>query len=475
MIYTRLRKTITISLTVSLAILILSLRSPYSPEAIQPYPTNPYYWQYRGQPVMLLGGSVDDNLFQLPHLKQHLDSIQRVGANYIRNTMSSRDEGNLPAFRQLPNGQYDLEQWNPAYWNRLDSLLAWTAQREIFVQIELWDQWDYNSGRWDNSPWNPEQNVNYAVSNTRLKGSGHYQNVRHNTDQPLDLFLTVPKEQNDSLVLAYQKKFVDKVLSHTLPYDHVLYTITNELFNQHLTSWSLFWIDYVEQRVRQAGKDVQVTEMFQEHDITSQQHRVALDRPEVFDFVDMSQNSRQLDQAHWDKLQWVREYVADHPRPINHNKTYGGDAVDWTDGDAHGVERFWRNILGGAASVRFHRPPAGIGLSPLAQTQIRSARLLLDEFDIFQATPDTQSTQLSERTPDEAYLSYVPGQQYAVYFPTGGAVTLNLTGAEAYILRWLDISASTWQETVRLDQEDQIKLTTPTESGGWVALVSAEP
>jgi hypothetical protein len=33
---------------------------------IQPYGTNPRFWQYRGQPALLLGGSKDDNLFQIP-------------------------------------------------------------------------------------------------------------------------------------------------------------------------------------------------------------------------------------------------------------------------------------------------------------------------------------------------------------------------------------------------------------------------
>lgn len=36
---------------------------------IQPWPENPRYWQYKGQPVLLLGGSKDDNLFQIPDLK----------------------------------------------------------------------------------------------------------------------------------------------------------------------------------------------------------------------------------------------------------------------------------------------------------------------------------------------------------------------------------------------------------------------
>ena len=30
------------------------------------YKENPRYWQYKGRPVLLLGGSVEDNLFQIP-------------------------------------------------------------------------------------------------------------------------------------------------------------------------------------------------------------------------------------------------------------------------------------------------------------------------------------------------------------------------------------------------------------------------
>ena len=59
--------------------------------SIRPFTENPRYWQYKGNPVLLLGGSGDDNLFQYPGLEEHLDLLQSVGGNYIRNTMSSRD------------------------------------------------------------------------------------------------------------------------------------------------------------------------------------------------------------------------------------------------------------------------------------------------------------------------------------------------------------------------------------------------
>ena len=35
-----------------------------SEERIQPWSENPWYWQYGGKPVLLLGGTDDDNPFQ---------------------------------------------------------------------------------------------------------------------------------------------------------------------------------------------------------------------------------------------------------------------------------------------------------------------------------------------------------------------------------------------------------------------------
>ena len=45
-------------------------------DRIQPWSENPRYWQYKGKPVLLLGGSKDDNLFQIPDLQEHLDEMR---------------------------------------------------------------------------------------------------------------------------------------------------------------------------------------------------------------------------------------------------------------------------------------------------------------------------------------------------------------------------------------------------------------
>lgn len=92
-------------------------------DRIKPYAKNARYWQYKGEPVMLLGGSKTDDLFLADGLKAHLDEIQAVGANYVRNTMSQREGKELKPHQLLANGKFDLDRWNDEYWQRFQNML----------------------------------------------------------------------------------------------------------------------------------------------------------------------------------------------------------------------------------------------------------------------------------------------------------------------------------------------------------------
>ena len=50
-----------------------------SKDRIQPWPENRFYWMYKGEPVLLLGGSKEDNLFQIEGLAEHLDELVACG------------------------------------------------------------------------------------------------------------------------------------------------------------------------------------------------------------------------------------------------------------------------------------------------------------------------------------------------------------------------------------------------------------
>jgi hypothetical protein len=435
---------------------------------IRPYDRNRFYWQYKGEPVLLLGGSDDDNLFQLPNLEQHLDEMRAAGGNYIRNTMSDRkDKGfEVYPFKRLPNGKYDLEQWNDEYWTRFENMLRWTHQRDIIVQIEVWDRFDYvdsrGSDRWQIHPYNPKNNVNYTYEESGF--TQRYPDHPGRNKQPF--FFTTPAQRDNSVVFAYQKRFVDEMLSRSLKYGHVLYCMDNETSGEE--AWGAYWAEYIRKRAKVAGKEVFVTEMWDDWDLKAERHRRTLDHPARYQFADVSQNNHQKGLAHWDNFQWVRRHVAKKRRPINTVKTYGADGGRFgTSQD--GIERWWRHVIGGAASARFHRPDSGIGLSKPAIASLRAARKLESLVKLWEVDPANEL--LTDREDNEAYLAAKPGEAYVIYFPSGGSVKLDLRKHQGrFQVHWIDIATGQWGSKPSLTGGTAVTMTTP-DRGGWAAAI----
>ena len=432
------------------------------------YDQNPRYWTYDGSPVLLLGGTREDNLFQIESLESHLDSLAAVGGNYIRNTMSSRDPGDLWPFYQQEDGKYDLNRFSEKYFQRFETMLRLTEKRDIIVQIEMWDRFDYARENWLVNPFRPTNNINYDTIESGL--SNFYTRHPGRNDNPF--FRAVPGLENNQLIFGFQQALVDRILEHSLAYDHVLYCMDNETSAK--PEWGAHWAEYIKKKAAEKGKIVFVTEMWDAWDLKDEQHQHTLDHPERYDFADISQNNHNKGQEHWDNLHWVRNYTKDNPRPLNHVKIYGADTGRYgTDRDA--IERFWRGLLGGAASIRFHRPDSGLGLSAPVQASLRTARALAKRFDFFSAQPDVESKMIKEREDNEAYLSFISGKQYVLYFPDGGQVDLNLSNDPGSChIQWVNILESRWNDVESGKGGGWLSLKAP-EAGHWLALVEFLP
>lgn len=440
-------------------------------ERIQPYSENPTYWQYKGEPVMLFGGSKTDHIFLLDDLKEHLDEIHTVGANYVRNTMSQREGKELKPHQLLEDGFFDLDQWNEEYWRRFQDMLKWTAERDIFVQIEVWDRFDYSRDNWDHSPWNPGVNVNYTYEQTGF--TAEY--PAHPSQDLHPFFHSIPGmpryDEKLDLVRSYQEAFVDKMLSYSLDYGHVLYCMNNETSTP--PQWGQHWINFIKDRAAEKGVSVWATDMFDDAYLGDQatNTHIVFDDPEHYMFADISQvNSRNFDETHWDRLQWLLQQMNKHPRPSNHTKIYGSGYYTFgTGGPEDGVERFWRNIIGGSASARFHRPDAGNGLNDLAKGAIQAARLLEDQIKFWEVDP--HMALLSNRETNEAYLAAKPGELYVLYFTNGGSVALDLSNAPGeFGITWISVAMG---RVVESSQTGGYRLMDKTIEGGQVVTLSA--
>lgn len=439
-------------------------------KGIQVYPENAFYWAYNGTPTLLLGGTREDNLFQIDDLEAHLNELKSAGGNYVRCTLSSRDEGNEKPYLLNSAGFYDLNQPNPAYWNKLRTLFELAQKREIIIQVEIWATYDFYWGeaRWANNPFNPKLNINYDDESSGLPDSIAY--PAQSKVNPF--FESVPALANNTILLPYQKNFVDSVLELSLKFDNILYCIDNET-NANF-EWGKFWAAYLKERAVEHGKDIYITEMWDNWDPTNGAVAGAkLQHPDLggwfaeytnpdlhhnsnyafsindslsYNFVDISNHNAQDGQTHFDTGYWVWQTIerSGRIRPINNVKIYGADISQiWSGSVEEGKQRFWRNIFAGHASSRFHRPGAGIGLSNLAQANIKSMREITDEVDLFSMVPSNGV--IVKRSPNEAFCMGNEKHEYLIYFPAGGVIELNIPDAK-YRVKSLLIDKTFWLE-----------------------------
>jgi len=456
-------------------------------DRIRPYAKNPHYWQHKGEPVLLLGGSKDDNLFQIPDLKEHLDLLASVSGNYIRNTMSARvDKGyEVQAFKKVPDGKYDLNRWNDEYWRRFQNLLRWTGQHDIIVQIEVWDRFDYTDrkGTWGERPWQispyrPANNINYTSEESGLAET--YPDHPGVDKQPF--FHTIPAMDDNKVLRRYQEAFVDKMLSYSLPCGNVLYCMNNETSTPPI--WGQYWMKYIEGKAAEAGVEVYMTDMFDvgwELD-TEEKFLLSFDRPDIYTFLDISQNTGNQNtfKKHWQNILFVRDRIKNNPRPINNTKNYGSSEWPpnrdyykrtwrrWTTESA--VQRYVLNVIGGCASTRFHRNPiGGIGLTEPAQDCIKALRKLESLVKMWELTP--RNDLLVDYKDSKVFLSAAPGQMYVLFFLEGGSASLNLAGCKGdFRLKWIDTLTGQWGEEKKIVGGRRVTISAP-DSGSWIGAI----
>lgn len=450
-------------------------------DCIKPYPRNARYWQYQGQPVMLLGGSKTDHIFLADDLESHLDEIRTVGANYVRCTMSQREGQDLKPHKLLPNGKFDLDQWNEGYWKRFADCLKWCGERDIIIQIEVWDRFDFSTKSWETSSWNAGNNVNYTNDQSAL--AAEYPQHPAGDLQPFFHSIKgMPRyDKRLDLIRNYQEAFVAKMLSYSLEFGNVLYCMNNETSTP--AKWGQYWIEFIKTKATGKGVTVCTTDMFDDaFDADKAKHTpIIFKDAKHYMFADISQvNSRVYDDTHWERLQLLLRLVNTHPRPTNHVKIYDGGYTSWGSGAPEdGIERFWRDILAGSASVRFHRPGphGGRALNHSRSSSIKAARILESRIHFWDITPHMGL--LSDRESNEAYLAAKPGEHYALYFTHGGSVGLDLTDAAGtFDITWISVSqgitvdttaAKLYGRTPKTLNGGRIVTLSAPYKGGWVA------
>ncbi len=471
---------------------------------IQPWSENPTYWEYDGNPVLLLGafdhghnpfidGSTLDTIpvDDIDQIVSQIDEMVKAGGNLLRCVLDPGGGVNsgIDSYRKDESGKFDLNKPEGEYWDRLSTFISESKKRGVIVEIEIWDRFDWQSRNWEVSPFNPGNNVNYTYEETNLKDAYQRREIYHNHPMALGVpgrpsYDSASKEikAKYDMVRKYQEKFVSKVYEVAKLHGNVLYNMNNETAEN--PAWGEYWIKYLKQKASEDQIEIVCTNM--QDGVYDYENSIELrhqfQHPELYDYLDISQiNSRLRDDGHWEAAKWIADQAREKGFLLHMIKLYGNDArepepwASWKPGDSdNAIEEWWQNLIAGIAGVRFHRPLSGIGLSEKAKACLTATRKIESKVKFWDVTPKMDL--LSDRDFDEAYLAADPGNQYILYFSHQGAgsVGLDLSKYEGdqFNLYWVNIDTGNWGPETSIKGGSIQQIDRPDASAHWVAAIT---
>jgi hypothetical protein len=211
-----------------------------SAQPIALHPENPHYFLYKGKPTVLITscehyGSVINPDFDFD---LYLETIHKEGFNHTRIFMGDYGEGpnsfcilhntleaapgrflapwkrsEVPGYA-LGGNKFDLDHWNPAYFERLHRFMQKASDLGIVVETDLF----FVGMSWDLMPMNPKNNIN----GTKAIEPKDYMSLSNGN------------------ILDYQKKYCLKLVDEMNKYDNLIIDIANEpwFFNQEHEGFS---------------------------------------------------------------------------------------------------------------------------------------------------------------------------------------------------------------------------------------------
>src|SRR5882724_11010285 len=212
-----------------LIIVVASCAAAFGADAIRIHPDNPRYFLFRGKPLVLITasehyGSVVNRPFDfekyLDDAVLHKITLTRTFLLF-REQQSSRNPSSpmkpespdyIAPFPRTGPGKamdgepiYDLDQWNPEYFDRLHKFLDAASKRGIVVELTVFSN-TYADGVWELNPLRKQNNK------------------QHIGDVEWEDYLSL----KDAELVKRQRAFARKIIEETSGYDNVYYEICNE-------------------------------------------------------------------------------------------------------------------------------------------------------------------------------------------------------------------------------------------------------
>lgn len=212
--------------------------------AISIHPQNPHYFlSPEGEPLLLTGVYTWD-IFSDPQFdhKGFFKLLKANSLNFARVWLfwgwEKEDIPFLPLYQRTGPGEardgksrYDLDKFNPFFFQHLKDVLESAKKEGIYLQLVLFDAWSLKNkaGTWDIHCFHRDNNINGVDGDKDGDGRG-----------------TEFCSLKDEKILAYQKRFVDEILKICAPYDNIFFEVANE--NYYDPEWERFMGNYIKEK-----------------------------------------------------------------------------------------------------------------------------------------------------------------------------------------------------------------------------------
>jgi hypothetical protein len=459
--------------------------------------SNPHYFSYKNKTVVLITsdhhyGAVIDKDFDygkfLDYLAANGMNLTRIYPGGMFETPDKYITGNplgpLPG-RQLlpwaksdqpganpllaesgkPSFKYDLEKWNPEYFDRLKAFVEYARKKDIIVEVPFF---------------NGMYNVCWPLM--AMYRDNNIQKVGNYDVAACGLFTTNDARNQD--VIKYQAAYVKKITTELNGFDNVIFDICDEPSLQGLPDGSVLslpdsavspWINLMKDAFLEAEKEL------------SNKHLLGQTIKNLSpDFSGQSWNQWLPTEYVKPSVNALSENYGNNKPLVNVESNYFGCSLSKNPytADAVRLEGWWYMLSGGAGCINlngeyFRGQETG---GEITQKQIAPQKKVLIKFmNSLDLNGLSRFTNFSG-TPDSAFCNALaePGKQYALYlfhgsFESGwGAhfmtslgnyrdtLILNEIPAGMYVMEWIDpVSGKTISSETHNWKGGNMDLTTP--------------
>jgi hypothetical protein len=397
---------------------------------IRPHPENPQYFLYQSKPAVLLtSGEHYSSVLNLQFdYTAYLDELQRNGFNLTR-TFSGvyREDGNNPhgisplspgrgpenyiapwAWSNVGGGydgrKFDLDRWNPAYFERLRDFVAQAGKRGVVVELVLFCLMYSDEHHWRVSPLHPDNNL----QGEPWRGLPHRR------------FLTL----DNAALVERQKAVARKIVTELRDLPNVYFEVANEPApapsDGDLARDNLAWHEAIMDEIVKAEGSLPAAarHLIAYNDHYNPGHGIgAIPRPEAVSILNVHYLPRLAEVL--DEYGKGRALAVDETRWIAHPRfpEYGN-----TMKPVSGRVEAWEFLMGGGAvydglnyAYQVDNPTGDSPESNEFKAYLRRLKEFVTGFDFVRMRPDHSI--IAGGLPQGSFWRAIsePGKQYAVY------------------------------------------------------------